>query len=42
VALVDADHADEFSASLLARYDYTDTAQVWICEPAAGATVHRL
>ena len=42
VALVDADHTDAFRASLLARYDYTDAAQVWFCEPAAGASVQRL
>ena len=40
--LFDADHTDAFRASLLARYDYTDAAQVWFCEPAAGASVQRL
>jgi galactokinase len=42
VALVDADHADEFTAAVLATYDYHDAAQVWICEPAAGASVTRI
>ncbi|HWL45491.1 MAG TPA: galactokinase [Ilumatobacter sp.] len=39
VALVEADRADEFTEGTLAAYTHTDTGQVWIGSPAAGASV---
>ena len=42
VALVRADRADAFSATVVDRYSYDGlTAEVWICEPSAGASVSR-
>ena len=42
VALVRADDADAFVADVVGRYDYDGlTAEVWICEPSAGASVRR-
>ena len=40
VALVRADDADRFTAELIDRYHFDgNTAEVWICEPAPGASV---
>lgn len=40
VALVRADDADAFAADVVDRYDYDGlTAEVWICEPSAGASI---
>jgi galactokinase len=40
VALVDLDHAEEFAAAIRARYGYDGLqAEVWLCAPAAGASV---
>ena len=45
VALVESERAGEFTEATLARYDYADTVtdpEVWICAPAAGASVTRV
>ncbi|MEZ5294851.1 MAG: galactokinase family protein [Ilumatobacteraceae bacterium] len=40
VALVRADDAETFAADVVDRYDYDGlTAEVWICEPSAGASI---
>ena len=40
VALVRADDAEAFAADVVDRYDYDGlTAEVWICEPSAGASI---
>ena len=42
VALVDAEAAADFSATVVERYDHDGhTARIWLCEPAAGASVDR-
>jgi galactokinase len=42
VALVRADRADAFAADVVDRYDHSGlTAEVWICEPSAGASIVR-
>ncbi len=40
VALVDADRTDDFRRHVIDRYDFDGhTARIWICAPAAGASV---
>ena len=40
VALVRADEAEAFAADVVDRYSYDGlTAEVWICEPSAGASI---
>lgn len=40
VALIRSDEADAFVESVVERYDFDGhTAEVWICEPAAGASI---